>query len=133
MLCTLYKFFEELENPVVDDVNVLSTEFVGKKFCWRIDNSTWIGLLSQIKTDGEKRVWRVDIKQRLSPGFMENGGGWGGDVEGDHPILMNIPAKELKRKEGGGQKAILVGFFYKVVNCVNVCWGAGGGGWGRLG
>lgn len=133
MLCTLYKFFEELENPVVDDVNVLSTESVGKKFCWRIDNSTWIGLLSQIKTDGEKRVWRVDIKQRLYPGFMENGGGWGGDVEGDHPILMNIPVKELKRKEGGGQKAILVVFFYKVVNCVNVCWGAGGGGWGRLG
>lgn len=30
MLCTLYKFFEELENPVVDDVNVLSTESVGK-------------------------------------------------------------------------------------------------------
>lgn len=113
MLCTLYKFFEELENPVVDDVNVLSTESVGKKFCWRIDNSTWIGLLSQIKTDGEKRVWRVDIKQRLSPGFMENGGGWGGDVEGDHPILMNIPAKELKRKEGGGQKAILWGFFIR--------------------
>lgn len=112
MLCTLYKFFEELENPVVDDVNVLSTESVGKKFCWRIDNSTWIGLLSQIKTDGEKRVWRVDIKQRLSPGFMENGGGWGGDVEGDHPILMIIPAKELKREEGGGQKTILVGFFW---------------------
>lgn len=79
---------------------MLSTESVGKKFCWRIDNSTWIGLLSQIKTDGEKRVWRVDIKQRLSPGFMENGGGWGGDVEGDHPILMIIPAKELKRVEG---------------------------------
>lgn len=36
MLCTLYKFFEELENPVVDDVNVLSTESVGKKFCWRM-------------------------------------------------------------------------------------------------
>lgn len=102
-----------MKNPVVDDVNVLSTESVGKKFCWRIDNSTWIGLLSQIKTDGEKRVWRVDIKQRLSPGFMENGGGWGGDVEGDHPILMNIPAKELKRKEGGGQKAILWVFFIR--------------------
>lgn len=70
---------------------MLSTESVGKKFCWRIDNST---------SDGEKRVWRVDIKQRLSPGFMENGGGWGGDVEGDHPILMIIPAKELKRVEG---------------------------------
>lgn len=43
---------------------------------------------------------------------MENGGGWGGDVEGDHPILMIIPAKELKREEGGGQKTILVGFFW---------------------
>lgn len=45
MLCILYKFFEEFENFVVDDVNVLFIEFVGKKFCWRIDNSIWIGLL----------------------------------------------------------------------------------------
>lgn len=62
MLCILYKFFEEFENFVVDDVNVLFIEFVGKKFCWRIDNSIWIGLLFQIKIDGKKRVWRVDIK-----------------------------------------------------------------------
>lgn len=120
MLCTLYKFFEELENPVVDDVNVLSTESVGKKFCWRIDNSTWIGFLSQIKTDGEKRVWRVDIKQRLSPGFMENGGGWGGDVEGDHPILMIIPAKELKRVEG---KKPSWWVFFGQTKTYKVCWG----------
>lgn len=73
---------------------------LGSAFCLRL------------KTDGEKRVWRVDIKQRLSPGFIENGGGWGGDVEGDHPILMIIPAKELKREECEGQKTILVVFFW---------------------
>lgn len=31
---------------------------------------------------------------------MENGGGWGGDVEGDYFILMIILVKELKRVEG---------------------------------
>lgn len=86
MLCTLYKFFEELENPVVDDVNVLSTEFVGKKFCWRIDNSTWISLLSQIKTDGEKRVWRVDILNKDYPQVL-----WRMGVDGVEMLKETIP------------------------------------------
>lgn len=85
MLCTLYKFFEELENPVVDDVNVLSTESVGKKFCWRIDNSTWIGLLSQIKTDG-KRGYGGLILNKDYPQVL-----WRMGVDGVEMLKETIP------------------------------------------